>query len=71
MDDPKIVELFLKRFGLRIQPEMGRYILARMKTFPGEPIAIMGGDARTGVAVRRLVGARELSAADSATQASD
>lgn len=52
-------ELLLERLGLRVGDEMadyiGRKVVAKADTF-----AIMGGDARTGVPVRRLVALAEV-----------
>jgi hypothetical protein len=61
VDDSRIREILLRQFGIRVGPEMGRYVLSRLISAPpGEPIAIMGGDARTGVAVRQVVAAGKL-----------
>jgi hypothetical protein len=47
----------LAQFGLRIEPEMSRYVLRQLADRPaGETsFPVMGGDARTGVPVRRFV----------------
>lgn len=63
MDDSQMCELLLKRFGLRVRPEMGQYILRRLQdsaTGSADAIPIMGGDARTGIAVRQFVTIRKL-----------
>jgi hypothetical protein len=86
VDESGIHKLLLKRYGLRVRPEMGRYLLRRMQkrsdgtsdgtsaaTSDGAPqgavIAVMGGDARTGVAIRQLIAADELSADELAAAA--
>jgi hypothetical protein len=54
MDEVEIRRRLIAQFGIRIEPEMSRYVLDKLKTGAGE-IPIMGGDARTGVPVRTLV----------------
>ena len=61
LDADEVREMFLDRLGIRLEPEMCRYVLARLaETAPaagdaGTPIPVIGGDARTGVALRRMV----------------
>lgn len=62
-DDLRIRELLLRQYNLRIDPEMGRFVLARLNDGAGDAIPVMGGDARTGVAVRQVLAAGELRAA--------
>jgi hypothetical protein len=59
-DDSRIRELLLKQFHLRVGPEMSRYILDQLKRSRTDSIPVMGGDARTGVAVRQLLAAPKL-----------
>lgn len=56
----RITDLLLKHFGLRVRPEMGQFILKRMSSSPDASIPVIGGDSRTGVAVRQLLAARDL-----------
>jgi hypothetical protein len=56
----RMADLLLNRFRLRVRPEMAEFVLKRMLDASGEPIPVMGGDARTGVAVRQLLAAQEL-----------
>jgi hypothetical protein len=60
VDASRMTELLLKRFGLRVQPEMGRFVLGRLRDSKDSTIPIIAGDARTGVAVRQLLAARDL-----------
>ncbi len=63
MDNSRVCELLLERFGLRVKPEMGQYVLRQLQRLPAgasDAIAVMGGQARTGVAVRQLVTVNEL-----------
>lgn len=63
-EESRIQQILLQRFGLRVQPEMGRYVLAQLRDgHPEKPISIRAGDARTGVAVKRIVPHAELRAA--------
>ena len=63
MNPEDVRKLFLQRLGLRIGPETAAYVLRRLEAgqaalpvgdAAGE-IPVMGGDARTGVAVRRMI----------------
>ena len=55
MDENQLAMEFVRRLGLRIDAHTSRYVLEQMAKAPAGPIAVMGGDARTGVAVRRMV----------------
>ena len=54
MDEREIRRRLIAQFGIRIEPEMSRYVLDRFQRGAGS-IPVMGGDARTGVAVRAMV----------------
>jgi hypothetical protein len=45
----------LAQFGIRIEPEMGLYVLRQLETPGGDAFPVMGGDARTGAPVRRVI----------------
>jgi hypothetical protein len=45
--------------GLRIEPEMSKYILGK-STAVSEPLAVIGADARTGVPRREIIDPRVL-----------
>ena len=65
MDENEIRRRLLSRFNLRAGDETTRYVLRHLSD--GHPIPVMGGDARTGVAVRLLIDPRVLcGAADDA-----
>ena len=64
MDETEIRRRLLSRFNLRTGEETSRYVLRHLGD--GQPIPVMGGDARTGVAVLTVVDPRELSAAAAA-----
>jgi hypothetical protein len=54
LDSEQVREFLLTQYGLRVEPEMGKY-LAELLANANEPLAVIGGDARTGAAVRRMV----------------
>ena len=57
----RIAKLLLDRYNIRIEPEMSEYLLSRLNDRAAAgSIAIMGGNARTGVAIRQLVAANEI-----------
>jgi hypothetical protein len=45
----------LAQFGIRIEPEMGLYVLRQLEAPSGDTFPVMGGDARTGAPVRRVI----------------
>jgi hypothetical protein len=61
----RLRRILLDRYRLRTQPEMRQYLLEQLRSRAASnaQIPIIGGDARTGVAVRQLIAAKELSAA--------
>ncbi len=51
----------LAQFGIRIGPEMGRYVVRQLEnSAPGAIFPIVGGDARTGVPILRVIPAAAL-----------
>jgi hypothetical protein len=65
--EQQIRQAFLRKYGLRIGPEMVRYVQEQLtgdesKTIP-KIIPVMGADARTGVAIRQLLPQADLRAA--------
>ena len=63
MDASQLTEHLRKQMGLRLDAASGEYLHQRLNQSPrsGEPIPVMGGNARTGVAVRTLVRPDEFS----------
>jgi hypothetical protein len=59
VDAEDIRRLLLSKLGLRIEPEMSRYLAARLEN-SGEAVAVMAGDARTGAPIRRLIAPVEI-----------
>jgi hypothetical protein len=67
VDEKEVQRRLLARFNLRAGDETARYVLRRLTGADADaaaaPIPVMGGDARTGVAVRVLVDPDRLSGA--------
>jgi len=60
----------LRRIGIRVEPEMAEYLGRQMQQQSGlGKVAVLGGDARTGVPVRRMVAVNELTRSASGDQA--
>lgn len=60
MTEPDVREIFLKKLGLRIEPEMAGYVLKQTQPESGsaEPFPVMAADARTGMPVRKMIDPR-------------
>ncbi len=54
-DAGEVRRRMLAQFGIRIEPAMSRYVLRQLKDPTVESFPVMGGDARTGVPVRRFI----------------
>jgi hypothetical protein len=61
----RLGQILLDRYRLRTQPEMRQYLLEQLRSRAASDaqIPIIGGDARTGVAIRQLIAAKDLNAA--------
>jgi hypothetical protein len=61
----RLARILLDRYRLRTQPEMRQYLLEHLRSLAQSDaqIPIIGGDARTGVAVRQLIAANDLNRA--------
>jgi hypothetical protein len=61
----------LRRIGIRVEPEMAEYLGRQMQQQQSGlgKVAVLGGDARTGVPVRRMVAVNELTRSASGDQA--
>ena len=70
MTDTDLTDLLLHRWGLRISREMAKYLLRQIESATSarstEPIPVIAGNARTGVAQRALLPTQELIEAASA-----
>jgi hypothetical protein len=58
VDAENVRKLLRERSGVRIGPRTSDYVLGRLLDPPDgkhAPIAVMGGDARTGAAIRTFV----------------
>ena len=64
MDLSEVQRRLLQHYGLRVEDEMGRYVLRRL-TQAGQALAdlpVIGGDARTGMPLRIRVSPMSLQA---------
>lgn len=59
MQDSELRLLVRDRLGIRIEPEMCKYVLRRAAD-SDQPLAVIGGDARTGVPRREILDPRAL-----------
>ncbi|HTL31408.1 MAG TPA: hypothetical protein VL282_19395 [Tepidisphaeraceae bacterium] len=55
MESEQVQRAMLEKFGIRVQPEMIKYILAQLKQSASAEIPVMGSYARTGVPVRQHI----------------
>jgi len=58
VDVTQVQQRMLDAYGIRVEPEMGRYVIRRLQQHAGPTrgeVPVIGGDARTGVPVRRLI----------------
>lgn len=60
MEDFDVRRALLVSYGMRVEDQMVRYILGRLADGGGGPIAVIGGDARTGVPRREMIDPRRL-----------
>jgi hypothetical protein len=51
----EVQRAMLDQFGIRVQPEMSKYILLHLQKGAETEIAVMGSHARTGVPVRQHI----------------
>ena len=66
MSDDQIRRAMVQQFNLRIGPHMTQYVRRHLLGGDAAQVPVMGGDARTGVAVRQIVALQALKdAADS------
>jgi hypothetical protein len=59
MEESDLRTLVRDRLGLRIEPEMSKYVL-RKAGESNQPITVIGGDARTGMPRRQTIDPRML-----------
>ncbi len=55
MSEGDVRTRLLAQFGIRIEPAMCRYVLRRLQASSIDSFPVMGGDARTGVPIRRVI----------------
>ena len=59
MEELDLQSLVLNHYGLRLEPEMIRYATRRLQSL--EQVDVIGGDSRTGVPRRQMIGRAILS----------
>lgn len=59
MDATHVRQCLLQQFGLRIDPAMSEYVLRQLNDATAS-VPVIGGDARTGVPVRKIIPAQSL-----------
>jgi hypothetical protein len=68
VSDDQIRQAMVHTFGLRIQTNMTQYVRRRLLDGGGQrSIPVIGGDARTGVAIRKIIALDALQKAASAS----
>ncbi len=56
MDTEQIQQILLRNARLRVGSEMAKYVQSLLESSPkNSPIAVIGGDSRTGVPTRMLI----------------
>jgi hypothetical protein len=65
LDETHVRRWFLHRLGIRLGPESSAYVLRRLRAdhasaLPLGPLPVMGGDALTGVPLRRIIDPKTL-----------
>jgi hypothetical protein len=55
VSDDQIRQAMVHTFGLRIQTNMTQYVRRRLLDGGQRSIPVIGGDARTGVAIRKII----------------
>jgi hypothetical protein len=55
MDSVQVRRRLLQRYGIRVEEEMCAYLLRRLAEPGGRAIAVIGGNARTGVPMRQVI----------------
>ena len=51
----EIQRRLLDAYGIRVEPEMARYVLRRLTDDPSLKLNVIGGNARTGTPMRTLI----------------
>jgi len=66
MDEVQIRRRLLEHYGIRVDPEMSKYVLRHLQQARSAlaQIPVMGGDARTGIPLRLLVDAAQVARPD-------
>jgi hypothetical protein len=60
VDASGISQFIREKFGVRLEASSGAYLHQKLTEQPGAAVPIMGGDARTGIAVRKIISLNEV-----------
>lgn len=71
MTDEQVRRLMVDQFGLRMQPHMTRYLLEQLQRGDATEVALIAAEARTGLAVRKLIAMQALHQAATRGSTSD
>ena len=55
MEETEFQTRLRERLGLRVGPEMAKYLLAKLSQPAAGNVSAMGGDARTGIPTHRII----------------
>jgi hypothetical protein len=53
-------QLVRERLGIRLETSSGAYLHQKLTELPSASVTVMGGDARTGIAVRKNISLNEV-----------
>ena len=69
MDVTAVQQRMLDAYGIRVEPEIAGYVVRRLQQAGSalRELPVIGGDARTGIPVRRLVDATQFAPPPPAT----
>ena len=64
MNEAQVQQRMLEFYGIRVEPEMTRYVLRNLQQAGAalRELPVIGGEARTGIPVRKLIDPSRLAA---------
>ena len=64
MSEAEVRQRMLEAYGIRVEPEMTRYVLKKLQQAGNalRELPVIGGEARTGIPVRKLIDPSRLTA---------
>ena len=55
VETPKVQQVLRDRHGIRVGAATADYVSRKLLDYPQTPVTVMGGDSRTGVALRKSI----------------